>query len=138
MGGAACEVVIIEGNIAYAVTELFQQRNPKLNTTFLEAAVKASCDGIHHASLYFEIDREDGDNSPELLTSEYTQPIIDLHRTIINDLSHGKSTQSILNSLTISLFTATRKLYLLFGTMPTGLLNIESLLNHLNLEGKTE
>lgn len=129
MGEASCQVIIIEGEIALATIQVFGQKNPDLQMAFLEKAVEASCEGIHHASLYFLIEDEE-----DKLTSDYTKPIIDLHKLIINDLSDGKSTQNVINQLAKRLFLATRQLYKLYGEMPNGLTDIEALFHKLHLE----
>ena len=122
MGDTACQIIIVEGNLTYAVIENYANVHPE-NTAFLESAVKASCDGTHHASLYMEIEEKE-------IAESLTTPIINLHKEIINKLAHQCSQEEI-NTLAIKLYRATRKLYLLYNeTMPEGLVNLEQLINN--------
>lgn len=105
MGGSACAAIIIDGNIGYGIVEEFGSKHPSINVFNLEAAVQASCSGILHASLYFHIEED-----YSKLTSEYTQPIIDLHSRLHElktvDKQHA---QELVDELTTKLNTATRR-----------------------------
>lgn len=113
MGGSACQVIITEGNNAYAATEIFAKRFPEIETAFLESAIQASCSGILHASLYFTMEE-----AYHMLNEEYTQPIINLHNKIVNELPsfmgdklEGKK---LIDKLSTRLMEAVRKLTPLF------------------------
>lgn len=112
MGESRCQIIIIEGNLAYAATEIFAKKHPSIETAYLESAIKASCDGIHHASLYFLIEGEE-----DKLTDEFTDPIIAMHKQIILDLTSRNYpiNQEHVNELAIQLFRITRKLYTIYG-----------------------
>lgn len=111
MGAAPCLIIINEGNLAYAATEIFAKNHP-METSYLEATIQASCNSIHHTSLYFEMGEEEVE-----IPDEITQPIIDLHKEIIHRLALDQTniTQSDINHMAIRLMRATRKLYTLFG-----------------------
>lgn len=114
MGGASCQIIIINGTLAYGVVENFAEENSFAKTYNLEAAIKASCNAISHASLYFAIESE------YRLTSTYTQPIIDLHNRIIQTLPNIDKhqdkhvVQTLLDKLTEELIVATNKTLELF------------------------
>lgn len=115
MGETRCQIVIIEGNITYGILETFARHNPDVNVHHLEGAVQASCQGILHASLYFQA-RQDYDR----LTEKYTQPIIDIHKAIAKDLdlkikySTEKRAQKVVDKHTKDLQYAIRKVNELF------------------------
>lgn len=129
MGKVACQIIITEGELALGVTELYRERNPDINTIFLSKAIEASCEGIHQASLYLEIE-EEGDK----ITEEFTQPIIDLHMLITTKLSTEKVRQSEITHIAKRLFMATRQLYRLYGEMPKGLTDLVNLFHKLELD----
>lgn len=110
MGGGACQIIIIGGNQAYGVIEQFSEDHSQIETAKLESAVRASCQAIEHASLYFVIEDE------EKLTRDYTDPIINLHDRIIFELpkANKKDAQILVDNLTRDLFAATRKTVELF------------------------
>jgi len=112
MGDSACQVIIIEGENALATVNIFSNKHPQVETAFLIAAIEASCEGIHHASLYFLIEDEE-----DKLNSTYTQPIIDLHNRIINELPEviSHEAQVLVDELSSKLFTAIRKTKELFS-----------------------
>lgn len=125
MGGGACVIIINEGEIALAVTSVLAERFRNINFTFLDAGIHASCEVIHHTSLYFEIEGEDK------LTDDYTKSIIDLHKEVITQLpSIAKEImQERVDILTDNFFAATRKIYELFlatGFVPEKLSDIRS------------
>jgi|SRR6185295_6422430 len=111
MGAGACQIIITNGNLAYGVVENLADDYRNISTISLEAAINASCQSTLHASLYFV-----GEGAYHKITSEYTQPIIDLHNEIINDLplvEKGK-VQEAIDDLTNKLIRATKKLADLF------------------------
>jgi len=107
MGGTACKIIIIEGNLAYAVTEAIADKYHQVNTLLLESAIKASCDGVHQASIYSAIKNYE---FPEESTLE---KIINLHGRIVNELPmvSRDEAQELVDTLTDALFSATRELY---------------------------
>lgn len=115
MGAAACQEIIIEGNIGYGVVEVFSEEHPHINTFNLEAAIQASCQGALHASLYLL-----GEGEENKFSSDYTQPIIDIHKEIVDKLStvnkHADKSnlQPMIDDLTSRLEAAIRKTYELF------------------------
>lgn len=120
MGGGACLIIINEGEIALAVTSVLADRFKNVNFTLLDAGIHASCEVIHHSSLYFELEGEDK------LTDEYTKPIIDLHKEVTTHLPRvaKEAMQAKVNILTDDFFAATRKIYNLFpstGFVPESL-----------------
>lgn len=108
MGDAPCKVIIIEGNISYAVVEAIADKFHHVNTLFLESAIRASCDGVHQASLYSAIKNYGFPKESTL------QKIIDLHGRITNELPLviKSDAQEFVDILTDALFAATRELYL--------------------------
>jgi hypothetical protein len=106
LGGSAC-VVIINGNKAYAYVEELAERYNQVNAYQLEAALNASCAVVPYASLYLEAN--DG-----YLGNEFTQPIIDLHRRIINELPFVEKdkAQALVNELAKALFEASEAVIL--------------------------
>lgn len=110
MGGAPCLVVILDGNIAYGVISRFNSKHPNINVTKLEAAVEASCESISFAGIYYYLVNDDH------ISETYTQPIIDLHNRIKNELpSADNDAQNLVSSLANQLIEATRKLQELFN-----------------------
>lgn len=113
MGGGACQSIIIEGNVGYGVVETFAIANPKVNAEHLLAAIQASCQATVHASLYFIVEEEYDKFSPA-----YTQPIIDIHSEIVEQLPVIKGSiqhkQNFVDRLTDDLLSATRKTKELF------------------------
>lgn len=122
MGDSPCKVIIIEGNISYAVVEAISDKFHQVNTLFLESAIKASCDGVHQASLYSAI-RNYGFPKESTL-----QKIINLHGRITNELPLviKSEAQEFVDVLTDALFAATRELYLddLVGFTPPNLSSV--------------
>lgn len=101
MGGAAC-IIIINGNQAYSAVEKLTDRFHNVDVNDLEAAINASCDLTSYVSLYLH--QED-----KYLGVEYTQPIINLHRRIIDELAivqHQADAQILVNELAKLLFAA--------------------------------
>lgn len=112
MGDSACQIIITEGNNAYAATEIFADRFKEVETAFLQAAIQASCTGIIHASLHFTIEGE-----YNKLTAEYTHPIIELHERIVTELplvTDKHKAQPLVNDLTKLLMSAIRAVNQLF------------------------
>lgn len=107
MGDTPCKIIIIEGNLAYAVVESIAEKNHQINTYLLEAAIRASCEGVHHASLYSAIKGYGEPQEPTL------QAIIELHKQITTTLftTDKSELQEAIDMFAISLFTATRELY---------------------------
>lgn len=125
MGGGACLIIINEGEIALAVTSVLADRFKNVNFTLLDAGIHASCEVIHHSSLYFELEGED------ILTDEYTKPIIDLHKEVTTHLPRvaKEAMQAKVNILTDNFFAATRKIYKLFpatGFVPESLFDVRN------------
>lgn len=123
MGDTACKIIIIEGNIAYAVTEAITDKYHQVNTLLLEAAIEASCTGVHHSSLYGAIKNY---GSPANTT---LQKIINLHGRIVSELPFAAKdeVQELIDNLTDELFAATRELYMdhpLEGFTPSSLLSV--------------
>lgn len=109
MGGSRCQIIILEGGLAYGVIEKFKASHPSINTFKLEAAVKASCESIVFTGIYYYLETD------EHISDNYTQPIIDLHARIKNELpSADNDAQNLVNSLANHLIEATRKLQELF------------------------
>lgn len=109
MGGAPCLVIILDGNLAYGVISRFKEKHPSINVTKLEAAVEASCQSISFAGIYYFLKEE------EHIAANYTQPIIDLHARIKNELpSADNDAQNLVNALANHLIEATRELQELF------------------------
>jgi hypothetical protein len=108
MGDAPCKVIIIEGSIAYSVVEAIADKFHQVNTLFLESAIRASCEGVHQASLYSAIKNYGFPKESTL------QKIIDLHGKITNELPLviKSEAQEFVDVLTDALFAATRELYL--------------------------
>lgn len=122
MGETRCQIIIVEGNLTYAAVEEFAIEH-NFRTSYLEASIKASCDGTHHASLYLQAEGEE-------IEEEFTQPIINLHKEIIKAMTseNHTSTQDEINDFARRLFRATRKLYLLYGPMPEDLISLNNLI----------
>lgn len=109
MGGSPCAVVILEGNLAYGVVAKFSEKHPIINVYKLEAALEASCQSIVFAGIYYFLQED------EHISAEYTQPIIDLHARIKNELPNATGDlQNLVNELANHLIEATRKLQELF------------------------
>ena len=108
MGSTACKIIIIEGNLAYAVTEAIADKYHQVNTLLLEAAIRASCDGVHQASIYSAIKNYGVPQDPTL------EKIINLHGRIVSELPlvARDEAQELVDTLTEALFTATRELYI--------------------------
>lgn len=127
MGGTPCKIIIIEGNLAYAVVEAIADKYHQVNTLFLEAAIRASCEGVHQASIYSAITHY-GNPSDETLNK-----IIELHGRIVNELPlvAKDEAQELVDSLTDALFAATRELYNedKAGFIPMPISRIRSILN---------
>lgn len=104
MGGAAC-VIIINGNRAYGVVEDFAETYKTVNVNMLEAAIEASCSVTPYTSLYLQGESKE-------LENQYTQPIIDLHNRIINELPvvEKANAQVLVDQLTDLLFLAAENL----------------------------
>lgn len=100
MGGAPC-IIIINGNKAYGVVENFAEKFNTVNVNDLEAAIDASCSVTPYVSLYVQAERK-------YLEDKYTQPIIDLHNRIINELPvvQRAEAQTLVDELTKLLFEA--------------------------------
>lgn len=112
MGKAPCAIIISEGNNSYAATEILAKKYPHyVETTFLQAAIQASCSEISYASLYFTIEKEESK-----LSSEYTLPIIQLHERIFTELPlvSKHDAQRLVDELAEKLMKAVRNLYKLF------------------------
>lgn len=109
MGGAAC-VIIINGNKAYGVVEDFAENNRQVNVSMLEAAIEASCNVTPYASLSLQI-------NDQYLDEIYTQPIIDIHNRIINELPmiEKSDAQKLVDELTSLLFAASETIVNAFG-----------------------
>lgn len=107
MGDTPCKIIIMEGNIATAVTQAISDRFHNVNTLFLEAAIEASCIGTYYSSLYSAIKKY---GFPEEST---LQKIIDLHGRITYELPaiDKQNMQALIDELTDKLFAATRELY---------------------------
>jgi len=103
MGGAAC-IIIINGNRAYGTVEDLAEKYHQVNINNLEAAIQASCNVVPYTSLYLEIN---GGDLPE----NVTQPIIDIHNRIINELPvvDRVNAQNLVNELTSLLFAASEE-----------------------------
>lgn len=104
MGGAACQIIIEDGNRAYGVLNGLAEDNPQIKINMLEAAIEASCQGSHHASLYFLIE-----GNEEKFNDEYSQPIIEIHSYIIHQLVSQFNQQKV-DETTTKLLKAVRKL----------------------------
>lgn len=109
MGAAPCAIIILEGTLAYGIIEKFSDKHPTISVYKLEAALKASCDSISFVGLYYYLEND------KHISTEYTQPIIDLHARIKNELPNADNdAQNLVNSLANQLIDATRKLQELF------------------------
>lgn len=119
MGGAACLIIIEEGNLAYAISEILADKFPDIEFNFLNAAIEASCNGTHHASLYAQAE---GDEIPD----SFTTPLIDLHKRITTELpmvanldlpknEHNARMRKKVNELSDALMDASRHLYALYA-----------------------
>lgn len=79
MGGAACQVVIIDGNLAYGTVSTFKENFPSVNVNYLRAALNASCQGTLHASLYLHIEEN-------YIAQSITDAIIASHQRVLTEL----------------------------------------------------
>lgn len=104
MGAGACQIIIDDGNKAYGIIGTLSSRPINIELSMLEAAVQGSCQAIHHASLYFLFEGEE-----EKVSAEYTDPIINIHHTIIAWLPNNY-TQHHVDKLANELFIATKRL----------------------------
>ena len=105
MGGVPCLIIIQDGQLAYAATEELGLKYSHVDTIFLEAAIKASCESISFVALYLHID-------DEYIAENYTKPIIDLHNRIILEfpIVTKSDVQALVDELFDKLMIATRKL----------------------------
>lgn len=103
MGGSAC-VIIINGNKAYAAVEDLADKYRNININMLEASITASCNVVPYVSLYLKI--ENG-----YLIESLTQPIIDIHARIINELPlvEKSDAQKLVDELAELLFAASEQ-----------------------------
>lgn len=81
MGGAACKIIINGAGGGLAVLDTFKEHYPEANTTSLRAFIQEAQVSIMYTSLYFKIEGVENVPAPE-----YTQPIIDTLKRIINEL----------------------------------------------------
>lgn len=115
MGGAPCLIIIMDGNLAYGVVDKFRDKHSNINTFKLESAIKASCESIAFAGIYYYLETDSH------ISIDYTQPIIDLHERIIQELGTPSvnlseaNTQNMVDQLAKQLIVATKKLQELFN-----------------------
>jgi hypothetical protein len=106
MGGAACQIIITDGNIAYGVVNTFAENFP-VNVNYLKAALNASCQGTLHASLYLNIQED-------YISSNITNAIIASHQRVLTELPVFSGTlqeaQTLVDEIATEMHDATKEL----------------------------